>query len=112
ILTKKKIKSCEEMFCTRTCQPDLSFDDAINILYSNYDNLNLDTLTYLFTIIQNSSMEVIQCHLSVFVKLIKLYQNEFLYKFIHATISKSKKHQYHFFWLLMNEKTSEISEIN
>ena len=123
ILSQQKTKSCEELYCTRTCQEILSFDDCVNILslfplklveVGNIDTPRYasDLLKYLFSIMANTPEEVIICHLPFFVSLIKYNTDANLHALIFELIIRSKKMMYHIFWLLTNEKQLDSSSIS
>ncbi len=103
-----KNKSCGDMYCTRTCQEILSFDDCINILYSCANTLPAELLNYSFSLMIDTPTEVITCHLPFFATLIKNSTNKILHGLIFDLIKTSKKIIYHIFWLLTNEKNDTI----
>lgn len=114
IINGEKTKSCSELYCTRTCQEQLSCDDCINILYSCVNILPHPLLEYLFSIIMMTPEQVILCHLSFFVKLIKQNNNnKLLQNFLFDLLSQTNKLIYHTYWFLNNSREqSNIQEIN
>jgi hypothetical protein len=73
ILNGDMNKTCQELFCTRTCSEELSCDDCINILYSKVDYLPNELLQHFFNIISESPEEVILCHIHFFITLIRCH---------------------------------------
>lgn len=117
IINHEKNLSCSELYCTRTCQLQLSCDDCINILYSSVDHLPYALLEYLFEIIMRTPEQVILCHLSFFITLIKNNSsNKHLQIMLYNLLSQSKKLVYHVYWFLNNSREKanlqEISNIN
>ena len=116
IINNDKIKTCDELYCTRTCQEQLSCDDCINILYSNVHILPPILLKYLFNIIKKSPEQIILCHLSFFVTLIKNNFNKSLINLLFDLLTQTKKLIYHTFWFLNNLKEKaniqELTNIN
>lgn len=117
VLYSKKTKTCNELYCTRTCQEQLSCDDCINILFSCYHSLPDELLQYLFDIIMKTPEQVILCHLSFFITLIKNNStNKLLQTLIFNLLSNTKKMIYHTYWFLNNAKEQanlqEITNIN
>lgn len=117
IINGDKNITCNEIYCTRTCQEQLSCDDCINILYSCCYNLPNQLLEYLFSIIMKTPEQVILCHLSFFVKLIKNNRNNtLLQSLLFTLLSISKKIIYHTYWFLTNAKEDanigQIQNIN
>lgn len=116
ILNGEKVKSCSDIYCTRTCQESLSCDDCVNILYSCSAKMS-DILTkYLFDIIMKTPERVILCHLTFFISLIKRNTNKTLQTSLHALLNQSIKLQYHTYWFLNNSKEqstmTELTNIN
>lgn len=114
ILHTPKIKECSYLFCTRTCNPNLSCDDCVNILFSYSATLPNDLLKYLFDIIARTPEQIILCHLSFFITLIKNnYSNKLLHCLIFNILNKTLKLQYHTYWFLINEMDkSNVNENN
>lgn len=107
IINGKKNKSCCELYCTRTCQDHLSFDDCINILYSCTHDLPYELTKYLFQIIYKTPELIILCHLSFFITLIvENESNNLLKTLLYKLLSNSKKMIYHTYWFLSNRKTN------
>ncbi|XWV24513.1 phosphoinositide 3-kinase [Tupanvirus deep ocean] len=105
VINGEKIKKCSELYCTRTCQEQLSCDDCINILYSCVGNLPDQLIEYLFGIIMNTPEQVILCHLSFFVTLIKNNStNKLLQTLLFKMLNQSLKTIYHTYWFLNNAK--------
>ena len=101
VINGEKSKSCDELYCTRTCQESLSFDDCINILYSCIQYLPKQLLEFLFEIIMITPEQVILCHLSFFVTLIKNYGNDkILQLLLFKMLAQSKKSIYHTYWFI------------
>lgn len=106
IINGEKNKECSELYCTRTCQEQLSFDDCVSILYSE-QNLPDELLQYIFQILNSSPDQIILCHLSFFVSIIKKNSgNNYLRMLVYELLSRSTKITYHSFWFLMNAKES------
>ena len=104
IINGEKNKKCSELYCTRTCQEQLSCDDCINILYSVGQNLPDQLLNWLFEIIINTPEQIILCHLPFFISLIKNNKkNKTLQTLIFRVLNKSIRLIYHTFWFLNNE---------
>lgn len=117
VINGDKNKECDELYCTRTCQEVLSCDDCVNILYSCSNHLPNILLQYFFDIIMRTPIDVIICHLSFFVNLIKSNSsNKLLQNLLFNLLNQSKKLVYHTFWFLMNAKENanlqEIQNIN
>lgn len=121
IINSNKNKNCDELYCTRTCQECLSCDDCINILYLYIINNKKEILfnskiypeellDFLFKIIQKTPDQVILCHLTFFINLIKINNKDhFLNLCIFNLLSRNIKLLYHTFWFLSNIK--EISNL-
>lgn len=117
ILNGDQNKKCTELYCTRTCRERLSFDDCINILFSCVDHLPNNLLSYLFDLMAPTSEEVIICHLSFFINLIKSnIKNNHFRMLLFNLLNTSTKLIYHLYWFLNNEKegcsVAELANIN
>lgn len=117
IINGNRNKSCEELFCTRTCSEMLSFDDCISILYSVTDDFPEQLIIYLFTIIQKTPSTIIMCHLQFFVNLIKNNNDhEYMNKFIFNILTLSNELKYRTIWYLLFTKNCcthlQINNIN
>lgn len=111
IINGNKISTCNEIYCTRTCQDYLSCDDCVNILYSCVNHLPNELIEYLFNIIIKTPEQVILCHLSFFVSLIKNNRkNNLLQSLLYKLLNTSKKMIYHTYWFLSNAR--EDANIN
>lgn len=112
-INETKNKECNELFCTRTCNERLSCDDCINILYSCVDHLPITLLKYCFDIIKLTPEQVILCHMSFFIALIKNNNtNKLLQTQLYELLSTTKKLIYHTYWFLNNAKeTATLQEI-
>jgi len=111
LLSNKKNVQCSNLYCTRTCQEDLAYDDCVCILFSCAYILPSNILQYLFDIISNTSENVILNHLVFFVGLIKNNNdNKFLQSLLYDLISSSCKNIYRSFWLLNNEKNNATNQ--
>lgn len=112
LLNGEKNKSCDELYCTRTCQEILSFDDCINILYTEANNLHTNLLKYIFSILGKTPEEIIICHLPFFIVLIKNTTNEALRILLFNLLGTSLKLIYQTYWLLITEKNDVSKLIN
>jgi len=117
IIHGNKNKTCEELYCTRTCQEILSFDDCVNILYSTAKELPEKLLQYLMDIIiMTQEKQVIICHLPFFVNLVKKNERHDLYQLVYRLVGQDKKMLYHIYWLSTIAKTSanlrEVTNLN
>lgn len=116
ILKSEKIKSCNDLYCTRTCREQLSCDDCVNILFSCANILPDQLLKYLFDIIGKSPEQIILCHLTFFVSLVKKCTNKFLMILLHKLLNQSTKMIYHTYWFLNNLREGsddvELENIN
>ena len=117
VINSEKTIKCSKLFCTRTCQDQLSCDDCINIMYSHVDNIPSELLEYLFAIIMKTPESVILCHLSFFINLIKEnVHNKTIQSHIYNLLSRSTKLIYHTFWFLNNTRINsnyiELTNIN
>lgn len=117
IINSPKTKLCTELYCTRTCQENLSCDDCVNILYSCVKTLPDQLLNYLFEIIWKTPEQVIMCHLSFFVSLIKNNNsNKLLQKWLFKLLSQTTKLLYHTYWFINNARDQanlqEITNFN
>ena len=117
VMNGAKTKTCNELYCTRTCQEYLSCDDCINILYSCVSTLPDMLLDYLFGIIMKTPEQVVLCHLPFFVTLIKNNStNKNLQTHLFNLLSQSKKIIYHTYWFLNiareQANLQEITNIN
>jgi hypothetical protein len=111
LLSNKKHVSCSNLYCTRTCQESLSCDDCISILFSCTYVLPPDILRYIFSIISDTSENIILSHLSFFVGLIKNNNdNKLLQSLLYDLINSSCKNIYRSFWLLNNEKNDATNQ--
>lgn len=109
ILLSDKILTCNQLFCTRTCQPQLSLDDCVNILYTCYNDLPDVIMNYIFKIIKSTPQQIIICHLSFFVSLIKKNStNKLLQLLLFDVLSASQKLIYYTYWFLRNYRDSAI----
>jgi len=104
ILNGKMNSTCEELFCTRTCQETLSCDDCVNILFTHANCLPPDILKYLFENIYQTHSDVILSHLPFFVTLIKnCDDNKLLQIQLYNLVNMSSKLIYRTYWLLTND---------
>lgn len=106
ILNGERNKSCMDIFCTRTCAEYLSCDDCVNILYSCYNDLPDKLMQFLFDIIMLTPEQIILCHVSFFVNLVKNNNgsSKVLEELIYKLLSQTKKLMYHTFWFINNAK--------
>jgi len=105
IINGEKTKNCSELYCTRTCQEQMSCDDCINILYSCVNILPDRLIEYFFSIIMNTPEQVILCHLMFFITLIKNNStNKLLQTLLFKLLNQSLKIIYHTYWFLNNSK--------
>ena len=113
VINGPKTKECRELFCTRTCNEQLSCDDCVNILYTHVHDLPNQLIEYLFGIVSNSPEQVIICHLSFFVNIIKENNtNKPLRTILFNMLSKSAKLIYQTYWFLTNAKeTANATEM-
>ena len=103
VINGEKTKRCCDLYCTRTCQEQLSCDDCINILYSESVHLPPQLLDYLFSIIASSPEQIILCHLTFFVTLIKANSdNKLLQTHVFSILNQSLKMIYQTYWFLTN----------
>lgn len=111
VINGEKNKKCSELYCTRTCQEQLSCDDCINILYGNGLSrepvsaleMPIGLLNYLFDIISSSPEQIIICHLSFFISLIRINSsNKVLQMHIFNLLNRSIKLTYQSYWFLNN----------
>lgn len=118
IINGEKVKKCDQLFCTRTCQEQLSIDDCINIIYSCHQKLPNDIIKYLFDIIMDTPEEqVILCHLPFFINIIKKRSaTDFIHSLVYNLLVRTQKLIYHTYWFLNNAKKeasqSEFKNIN
>ncbi|AYV84937.1 MAG: phosphoinositide 3-kinase [Satyrvirus sp.] len=117
ILNGAKIKLCQDLYCTRTCQELLSCDDCVNILFSCVDSLPNILLQYLFDIINKTPDDIMLCHLPFFISLVKNNgTNKLLQTLLFNMLNKSTKLIYHTYWFLNNAKEraniKELTNIN
>lgn len=104
IINGEKNKKCGELYCTRTCEEQMSCDDCINILFSCHQTLPDQIIQYLFEIFKGTSKDVILCHLSFFINLIKNNTNKLLSQLIFNLLNQHIKLIYHAYWFLVNSK--------
>lgn len=110
VINGEKNKECCDLFCTRTCNEGLSCDDCVNILYSCHNTLPNELIRYLFSIIKLTPENVILCHLTFFINIIKNNNNNKLLQLcLLELLSMSKKLIYHTIWFLMHAKENAIS---
>lgn len=101
LINGKKVTSCKELFCTRTCQEYLTCDDCINILHSHANHLPFEILKYLFETIMDTSNEVILCNLPFFITMIKNNDsNKLIQNLLMQLVNTSSKIIYRTYWLL------------
>lgn len=110
ILNSEKCKTCEELYCTRTCHENLTFDDCIDILYSCASSLPDEIINHLFEIMKSTPEEVIACNLTFFCSLIKKNPIENLHLNIYNLVCESISLVYQIYWLLIVER-SNVSTI-
>lgn len=114
VLNSDKIRSCNEIYCTRTCQEQLSCDDCVNILYcSSVNKIPNELISYLFNIIRITPEQIILCHLPFFVSIIKNNNNnKILQEYLFDLLNSSEKIIYHTYWFLSNEReNANITEL-
>jgi len=113
VLNGDKNKNCSDLYCTRTCCDEFSCDDCINILYSCSKHLPNELLQYLFDRIIATPEQVILCHLSFFITLIRENNNnKFLQLLLFKLLSQTKKIVYHTYWFLNNiVRTANMTEV-
>ena len=105
VVNGEKTKKCNELYCTRTCQEQLSCDDCVNILYSCVNSLPDQLIEYLFSIVMDSPEQVILCHLSFLITLVKNNTtNKLLQTLLFNLLNRSQKMIYHTYWFLNNAK--------
>lgn len=117
VINGTKSKTCNELYCTRTCQEQLSCDDCVNILYSCSDKLPDPLIKFLFDIIMKTPEQVILCHLSFFITLIQENStSKLLQMLLFKLLGQSTKMIYHMYWFLSNARehanVEEILNIN
>ncbi|RYE13668.1 MAG: hypothetical protein EOP34_08325, partial [Rickettsiales bacterium] len=116
VINGSRNKTCDELFCTRTCQEVLSCDDCISILYSITDDMPKQLVVYLFIIIMKTPPLIVLCHLPFFINLIKNNNRLFLDDYVFSLVNKSDKLKHQTIWYLLfsKEKCSnlQISNIN
>lgn len=113
ILNSERNKSCIQLYCTRTCQEQLSIDDCINILYTNAENLPDELLKYLFEIISNGSDKIVMCNLPFFITLVKNNSwNNYLRTLLYNLLSRSLNLIYQTYWFLNNAKESSNERLS
>uniref|UniRef100_A0A6C0CC43 FYVE-type domain-containing protein n=1 Tax=viral metagenome TaxID=1070528 RepID=A0A6C0CC43_9ZZZZ len=111
LLSSEKHVQCSNLYCTRTCQETLSCDDCISILFTCAHVLPPDILQYVFSIISNSSDDIILNHLTFFIGLIKNNNdNKLLQTLLYNLINSSCKNIYRSFWLLNNDKKNSTNQ--
>ena len=104
ILNSNRSKDCLELFCTRTCQEQLSFDDSLNILFITHQDLPEPILSYLFQIIENTPNKIIRCHITSIADICSQNEREIVHRSFFNIISRSTKLLYHMYWFLMHER--------
>jgi hypothetical protein len=103
--TSKKKISCQELFCTRTCGNKISYDDCINILSSTISVLPDAIIDFLFSIMQNTTPEIITCHIPFFAGLVRKYSHRSNIKnSLFQILSVNIKIIYYSYWFLNIEK--------
>jgi hypothetical protein len=105
IINHDQIHTCEKMFCTRTCQEQLSCDDCVNILYSCKSDKNRlpgKIVSFLFQIINASPDQVILCHLLFFCTLLAETSNNDILEKVSELLSRSTRIIYQTYWILRN----------
>lgn len=117
IINNDKNKTCNQLFCTRTCQAQFSCDDCINILYKNFNDIPDVILEYLFKIISLTPEDIIICNILFFVNMVPyVNENTLLITLLYKLLSTSNKIIYHTYWLLTNIKDQvnleQIQKIN
>jgi len=117
IINGEKIINCPELLCTRTCATQMSLDDCVNILYSTNKDLPEALIDYLFELINLSPDDVIICHMTFFVTMVKNHSNNpIICKHLYHLLSRSIKIIYHAYWFLNNAlenaNLQQIANIN
>jgi hypothetical protein len=102
---------CDEIFCTRTCQERLSFDDVVNILYTHALNLPDDLLDYLWKIVCQTPDLIIRCHLSFFVNLVKINgTSKKLVQHLVNLLVRNNTTMYQTYWYLRNILSDNVTK--
>lgn len=108
ILNSDRVKECNELMCTRTCQEQLSFDDSLNVLFSTHADLPDPILGYMFKIIEQTPDDIIRCHMAAFTEIISSSEREIVHKLFYRIISRSKILLYHAYWFLACEDSAKF----
>lgn len=104
LIRQKKYFDCKKLYCTRTCQETLSFDDCTNILYTKAHVLPDNMIDYIFSLITKCPEKIIECHIPFFGNLIQSSSNQVIRKHIFSLIVNSKKLTYAIYWYLNHRK--------
>lgn len=104
VINSDQRMECSTLHCTRTCQELLSIDDCINIIYSCNENLPDTLVSYLFELMEPTSVEEIKFlyhHSVFFVYMIKIITvNTFLRNKIYNLIITNENLSMRVIWLL------------
>ena len=73
VKNKQKSVSCWSLLCTRSCQEGLQLEDIIIILYKQITYVPL--IRYLFSTLENTPIEELQCYLSWLVNSLYFYKD-------------------------------------
>lgn len=99
-------KNCQDLFCTRTCSPNLDCGDYINILFSTYNDLPKPILEVIFSHLYEFEESFIQCYLYFFVHMIKTCLNYDLFYFIYQLIKPSCSLLNCLYWIISSQRSS------
>ena len=112
ILSASKTRSCEDLFCTRTCGEQLHCDDCVDILYSSAMVLPQCILEYIFDVLQECTEQVILCHLPFFTSLIQRNnKNKYLQLRLLDLIRENLLLTYHCYWYLNNSAGADSATL-
>lgn len=106
VLNSDRVKECNDLMCTRTCQEQLSFDDSLNVLFSTHADLPDPILIYLFKIIEHTPDEIIRCHMTALTQIVCSSQRDLIHQLFYRIISRSKMLLYHAYWFIACEMST------
>ena len=89
---------CRDLWCTRTCQPELSTDDCLHVLHTCRENLPPTIVDILLGIISISPEPVLLCHVPLLVDMLLSTGNTALIKRLVELLLSTNRLFYHSFW--------------
>lgn len=103
VLANRPICTCEELWCTRTCQPRLSTDDCMHVLWETHAHLPNSIINILTDTVALSPEPVLLCHIPLLIRLLLSTANRTLIGKLVSICSHTKQLFYQSYWRIRSE---------